>query len=84
MVAEASKSLNLGNNEIYADDGDGLWMGCSHGPVAGTLCEVSDRLRSPRDFMRTSDGVPLALLIHSIENDHVEAHTRREIPIIRC
>jgi hypothetical protein len=43
VVAEASKSLNLGNNDVYEDDGDGLWMGCSHGPVAGTLCEVSSR-----------------------------------------
>ncbi|RAK74650.1 hybrid sensor histidine kinase/response regulator [Aspergillus fijiensis CBS 313.89] len=39
VVAEASRSLNLGDNTLYEDDGDGLWMGCSRGPVAGTLCE---------------------------------------------
>lgn len=44
VVAEASKSLNLDKNDLYDDDGDGLWMGCSRGPVSGTLCEVSDKL----------------------------------------
>ncbi|KAF3401959.1 Hybrid signal transduction histidine kinase J [Penicillium rolfsii] len=39
VVAEASRSLHLGSFDAYDDDGDGLWMGCSRGPVAGTLCE---------------------------------------------
>lgn len=41
MVAEGSRSLNLANNGQYDEDGDGLWVGCSRGPVAGTLCEVN-------------------------------------------
>ncbi|KAJ5569003.1 CheY-like superfamily [Penicillium hetheringtonii] len=39
VVAEASRSLHLGNSDSYDDDGDGLWMGCTRGPVDGTLCE---------------------------------------------
>ncbi|KAJ5646741.1 CheY-like superfamily [Penicillium lividum] len=39
VVAEASRSLNLANNDEYDSVGDGLWVGCSRGPVAGTLCE---------------------------------------------
>ncbi|KAL4765001.1 uncharacterized protein BDW70DRAFT_156164 [Aspergillus foveolatus] len=50
VVAEASRSLNLGNNSIYDNDGDGLWMGCSRGPVAGTLCEKTINLYpTPQD-----------------------------------
>lgn len=41
MVAEGSRSLNLANNGQYDEIGDGLWVGCSRGPVAGTLCEVN-------------------------------------------
>ncbi|CEJ59820.1 hypothetical protein PMG11_08424 [Penicillium brasilianum] len=39
VVAEASRSLHLGKFDVFDDDGDGLWMGCARGPVAGTLCE---------------------------------------------
>ncbi|KAJ5642820.1 CheY-like superfamily [Penicillium lividum] len=39
VVAEGSRSLNLANNDQYDENGDGLWVGCSRGPVAGTLCE---------------------------------------------
>ncbi|KAJ5139686.1 CheY-like superfamily [Penicillium atrosanguineum] len=46
VVAEASKSLNLDKNGLYDEDGDGLWMGCSRGPVSGTLCEKTITLRS--------------------------------------
>ncbi|KAJ6119389.1 CheY-like superfamily [Penicillium sp. IBT 18751x] len=46
VVAEASKSLNLDKNDLYDDDGDGLWMGCARGPVSGTLCEKTITLRS--------------------------------------
>lgn len=56
MVAEASRSLNLGNNDVYGDDGDGLWMGCSHGPVAGTLCEVSDQYTVYSPMCRLNQG----------------------------
>ncbi|KAL2829817.1 hypothetical protein BJY01DRAFT_261164 [Aspergillus pseudoustus] len=50
VVAEASRSLNLGDNSVYDIDGDGLWMGCSRGPVAGTLCEKTITLHpSPQD-----------------------------------
>ncbi|KAJ0417495.1 hypothetical protein BJY00DRAFT_315790 [Aspergillus carlsbadensis] len=50
VVAEASRSLNLGDNSIYDNDGDGLWMGCSRGPVAGTLCEKTIALYpTPQD-----------------------------------
>ncbi|KAL2803168.1 two-component sensor protein histidine protein kinase [Aspergillus granulosus] len=50
VVAEASRSLNLGDNSIYDNDGDGLWMGCSRGPVAGTLCEKTITLYpTPQD-----------------------------------
>lgn len=41
MVAEASRSLDLANNDRHDGNGDGLWVGCSRGPVAGTLCEVN-------------------------------------------
>jgi len=41
VVAEGSRSLNLANNDRYDEAGDGLWVGCSRGPVAGTLCEVN-------------------------------------------
>lgn len=40
VVAEATRSLNLGDNSVCENDGDRLWMGCSKGPLAGTLCEV--------------------------------------------
>jgi hypothetical protein len=40
VVAEATRSLHLGDNSVCDNDGDRLWMGCSNGPVAGTLCEV--------------------------------------------
>ncbi|OQD87849.1 hypothetical protein PENANT_c005G02209 [Penicillium antarcticum] len=46
VAAEASQSLNLGRTDVYGDDGDGLWMGCGHGPVAGTLCEKTITLKS--------------------------------------
>ncbi|KAL3449848.1 two-component sensor protein histidine protein kinase [Aspergillus insuetus] len=50
VVAEASRSLNLGDNNVYDNDGDGLWMGCSRGPVAGTLCEKTITLYpTPQD-----------------------------------
>lgn len=65
---------------MYEDDSDGLWMGCSHGPVAGTLCEVSSRSGFAKE--RGSDGLSLSLLIPPIENNYVEAHTRRQIPIV--
>jgi hypothetical protein len=41
VVAEATRSLNLGDTSVCDNEGDRLWMGCSNGPVAGTLCEVS-------------------------------------------
>ncbi|KAJ5933329.1 CheY-like superfamily [Penicillium verhagenii] len=45
VVAEASRSLNLANNDQHDGNGDGLWMGCSRGPVAGTLCEETITLK---------------------------------------
>ncbi|KAJ5703244.1 CheY-like superfamily [Penicillium malachiteum] len=45
VVAEASQSLNLGNNDLFDDSADGLWMGCSRGPVEGTLCEETVALK---------------------------------------
>ncbi|KAL2851713.1 hypothetical protein BJX68DRAFT_254722 [Aspergillus pseudodeflectus] len=49
VVAEASRSLNLGDNSVY-NDGDGLWMGCSRGPAAGSLCEKTITLYpTPQD-----------------------------------
>ncbi|KGO75887.1 CheY-like superfamily [Penicillium italicum] len=39
VVAEATRSLHLGDNSVCDNDGDSLWMGCSNGPLAGTLCE---------------------------------------------
>ncbi|KAK4870065.1 hypothetical protein LT330_005119 [Penicillium expansum] len=39
VVAEATRSLNLGDNSVCDNDSDSLWMGCSNGPLAGTLCE---------------------------------------------
>ncbi|RAL08742.1 hybrid sensor histidine kinase/response regulator [Aspergillus homomorphus CBS 101889] len=53
VVAEASRSLNLGDNALYEDDGDGLWMGCSRGPLAGTLCEKTITL-----YPTTQDKYP--------------------------
>ncbi|KAJ5618213.1 CheY-like superfamily [Penicillium herquei] len=45
VVAEASQSLNLGNNDLFDNSADGLWMGCSRGPVEGTLCEETVALK---------------------------------------
>ncbi|KAJ5538332.1 CheY-like superfamily [Penicillium frequentans] len=48
VVAEGSRSLNLANNGQYDEVGDGLWVGCSRGPVAGTLCEKTITLTPPQ------------------------------------
>ncbi|KXG45518.1 CheY-like superfamily [Penicillium griseofulvum] len=44
VVAEASRSLNLVNNDQHDGD-DGLWLGCSRGPLAETLCEKTIMLK---------------------------------------
>ncbi|QQK42996.1 CheY-like superfamily [Penicillium digitatum] len=41
VVAEATRSLHLADNSVCDNDGDSLWMGCSNGPLAGTLCEAT-------------------------------------------
>ncbi|KAJ6114783.1 CheY-like superfamily [Penicillium sp. IBT 16267x] len=48
VIAEGSRSLNLANNDRYDEFGDGLWVGCSRGPVAGTLCEKTITLTPPQ------------------------------------
>ncbi|KAJ5639483.1 CheY-like superfamily [Penicillium longicatenatum] len=48
VIAEGSRSLNLANNDRYDEVGDGLWVGCSRGPVAGTLCEKTITLTPPQ------------------------------------
>ncbi|KAJ5466548.1 hypothetical protein N7539_009504 [Penicillium diatomitis] len=47
VVAEASRSLDLTNPAYNPMSDDGLWMGCSNGPVTGTLCEVGNLTKSP-------------------------------------
>ncbi|KAJ5436903.1 CheY-like superfamily [Penicillium cf. griseofulvum] len=44
VVAESSRSLNLVNNDQHDGD-DGLWLGCSRGPLAETLCEKTVTLK---------------------------------------
>ncbi|KAJ5295019.1 hypothetical protein PENANT_c037G00730 [Penicillium antarcticum] len=46
VVAEASRSLDLANNDRHERHGDGLWVGCSRGPVAGSLCEKTITLNA--------------------------------------
>jgi hypothetical protein len=76
VVAEASQSLNLGKNDVYDDDGDGLWMGCGHGPVAGTLCEVR-----AWDTRHCFLGGTM-LNQHATENNYFEANHQGKIPVL--
>lgn len=81
VVAEASRSLHLRNSDSYDDDGDGLWMGCTRGPVAGTLCEV----QCQQGLVLTSAFTRFAnLLISILENNRIASHARTKIPFLRC
>ncbi|EPS35025.1 hypothetical protein PDE_09990 [Penicillium oxalicum 114-2] len=59
VVAEASRSLDIANPIYNETSDDGLWMGCSNGPVAGTLCEETIALEAtpaePHPFFVVSD-----------------------------
>ncbi|KAJ5908243.1 CheY-like superfamily [Penicillium taxi] len=48
VVAEATQSLSLREHDSF-DSGESLWLGCSHGPLAGTLCEKTIALKQTSD-----------------------------------
>ncbi|KAJ5762319.1 CheY-like superfamily [Penicillium nucicola] len=77
VAAEASQSLNLGRNDVYDDDGDGLWMGCGHGPVAGTLCEEQDQERKLANIRAMSEPEHGAL--HAAPAPQIELHFARRM-----
>lgn len=40
FIAEATKTLDLVDNQNYEEEGDALWVGCGSVEKSGTLCEV--------------------------------------------
>lgn len=40
FIAEATKSLDLVDNNKCEEEGDALWVGCGSVDKAGRLCEV--------------------------------------------
>ncbi|KAI9741772.1 MAG: hypothetical protein M1834_000158 [Cirrosporium novae-zelandiae] len=38
-IAESTRTLSLGNEDQFEDEGDGLWISCSSYPQGGLLCE---------------------------------------------
>lgn len=40
FIAEATKTLDLVDNQSYDEEGDALWLGCGSVDKSGRLCEV--------------------------------------------
>lgn len=49
FIAEATKTLDLVDNQHCDEEGDALWMGCGSVEKSGRLCEV----RIPRRLLIT-------------------------------
>lgn len=45
FIAEATKTLDLVDNQHCDVEGDALWVGCASVDKSGRLCEVRNRLR---------------------------------------
>lgn len=40
FICEATKTLDLVDNQVYDNEGDALWVGCGSVEKSGRLCEA--------------------------------------------